>query len=129
MLEVIPPMISIPQDIEAAITHEGSDRTLPPRQQVGQILEVVPSMVSIPQSTEAAVLQPVARPVAMEPPRSRQDIKMEFAPTININGGGNASDVGSIVKAALREQYEQFMADLPRLFEDMQSNKRRLSYE
>ena len=54
---------------------------------------------------------------------------MGFAPTININGGGNTSDVGSIVKAALREQYEQFMADLPRLFEDIQANKRRLSYE
>lgn len=129
MLEVIPPMISIPQDIEAAIPHEGSNRTLPPRQQVGQILEVVPSMVSIPQSTEAAVLQPVARPVAMEPPRSRQDIKMEFNPTINITGAGNTSDVGAIVKAALKEQYEQFKAEFRRLHDEMEANKGRFSYE
>lgn len=114
---------------EAAIPLDGSSRALSLWQQAGQMLGVIPSMAAVPQSTGAVVPKPVSRPVAMEPPRSRQDIKMEFAPTININGGGNTSDVGSIVKAALREQYEQFMADLPRLFEEMQSNKRRLSYE
>ncbi|WP_297966661.1 phage tail tape measure protein [uncultured Anaerovibrio sp.] len=142
---------------EAAIPLDGSRRALSLWQQAGQMLGVlppipadyqntgaavssmptilrntemvIPSIPAVSQNTGAAIPRPVSRPVAMEPPRSRQDIKMEFAPTININGGGNASDVGSIVKAALREQYEQFMADLPRLFEEMQSNKRRLSYE
>ena len=112
---------------EAAIPLDGSRRALSLWQQAGQILGVIPSMSA--QSAGAAVPRPVSRPVAMEPPSHRQDIKMEFAPTININGSGNSSDVGSIVKAALREQYEQFMADLPRLVEDMQANKRRLSYE
>ena len=124
---VVPRPVSRPVAMEPPI--DGSQRALSLWQQAGQMLGVIPPMAAVPQSTGAAIPRPVSRPVAMEPPRSRQDIKMEFSPTININGGGNASDVGSIVKAALREQYEQFMADLPRLFEDMQSNKRRLSYE
>ncbi|WP_297569507.1 phage tail tape measure protein [uncultured Anaerovibrio sp.] len=126
---VVPKPVSRPVAMEAAIPLDGSRRALSLWQQAGQMLGVIPSMTAVPQSNGAAIPRPVSRPVVMEPPRSRQDIKMEFAPTININGGGNASDVGSIVKAALQEQYEQFMADLPRLFEEMQSNKRRLSYE
>ena len=114
---------------EAAIPLDGSRRALSLWQQAGQMLGVIPSMAAVPQSTGTAVPRPVSRPVAMEPPMARQDIKMEFNPTININGAGDSNNVGEIVKVALQEQYEQFMADLPRLFNDMQANKRRLSME
>lgn len=112
---------------EAAIPLDGSRRALSLWQQAGQMLGVMPANSAVPASSaNLAIPKPVARPVAMEPPSTRQEIKMEYSPTININGGGGGN-VEQIVKEALREQYEQFMANLPRMLDSLEANKKRLS--
>ena len=112
---------------EAAIPLDGSRRALSLWQQAGQMLGVMPTGVSnLDTSANMTMPKPVARPVAMEPPSTRQEIKMEFSPTINITGG-NAADVGEIVKQALREQAKEFEARFSSMLARAQANEKRLS--
>lgn len=112
---------------EAAIPIDGSQRALSLWQQAGQMLGVMPTGVSnLDTSGNMPIPKPVARPVAMEPPSTRQEIKMEFSPTINITGG-NAADVGEIVKQALREQAKEFEARFSSMLARAQANEKRLS--
>ena len=112
---------------EAAIPLDGSRRALSLWQQAGQMLGVMPTGVSnLDTSGNMPIPKPVARPVAMEPPSTRQEIKLEFSPTINITGG-NAADVGEIVKQALREQAKEFEARFSSMLARAQANEKRLS--
>ena len=112
---------------EAAIPIDGSQRAVSLWQQAGQMLGVMPTGVSnLDTSGNMPIPKPVARPVAMEPPSTRQEIKMEFSPTINITGG-NAADVGEIVKQALREQAKEFEARFSSMLARAQANEKRLS--
>ncbi|WP_295157123.1 phage tail tape measure protein [Selenomonas sp. AE3005] len=98
---------------EAAIPLDGSARALSLWQQAGQMMGAMPS--------GAAASRSVAMPVS-----NKKEVRLEYNPTITINGGGGA-DTEQMVKAALREQYEQFMANLPRMLDGLDANKKRLS--
>lgn len=98
---------------EAAIPLDGSARALSLWQQAGQMMGAMPS--------GAATSRSVAMPVS-----NKKEVRLEYNPTITINGGGGA-DTEQMVKAALREQYEQFMANLPRMLDGLDANKKRLS--
>ena len=59
---------------------------------------------------------------------SAENVTIDFDPTINVNGGGDAGVVG-MIRAALAEQKAQFEKELPAMLARVKTNERRLSYE
>lgn len=103
---------------EAAIPLDGSARALSLWQQAGQMLGAMPS-------ASASAATPVA---TARVTNSAENITIDFNPTINVNGGGDAGVVG-MIRAALAEQKAQFEKELPAMLARVKTNERRLSYE
>lgn len=87
-------------------------------EQAGHILGTIPGNAEAGPS-----------PVAVAPVSNRNtDVKLDFKPTINIQGN-TTPDVVDMIRQALNEQARQFEEALPRMIDDINANKRRLSYE
>lgn len=103
---------------EAAIPLDGSARALSLWQQAGQMMGAMPK-------ASVSASAPVA---AARVTNSAENITIDFNPTINVNGGGDAGVVG-MIRAALAEQKAQFEKELPAMLARVKTNERRLSYE
>lgn len=103
---------------EAAIPLDNSARAVSLWEQAGHILGTIPGNAEAGPS-----------PVAVAPVSNRNtDVKLDFKPTINIQGNATP-DVVDMIRQALNEQARQFEEALPRMIDDINANKRRLSYE
>lgn len=103
---------------EAAIPLDGSARALSLWQQAGQMMGAMPK-------ASVSASAPVA---AARVTNSAENITIDFNPTINVNGDGDAGVVG-MIRAALAEQKAQFEKELPAMLARVKTNERRLSYE
>lgn len=106
---------------EAAIPIDGSARALSLWRQTGEMLGIMPQM------TAATSVSTVDSVPSVAPLPSSGGIRIEYNPTIHIEGAADASVVEAL-KAELERQKRELMAMFPTLSQRQIERERRLSY-
>lgn len=122
---------------EAAIPLDGSSRAISLWRQAGEMLGVLPkSMPGIlpPDINTTAELaappteaQVAAAPVAREPYRETGDVKIEYKPTITIQGGAG-SEVVHQIQDILRQGKDELKALVLQVLREQEIKERRTSF-
>lgn len=124
------------QSAEAAIPLDGSRRAISLWMQAGARLGTLPQTASqlsavqaVPQVTQFAYEPQAAETnvVAAPAPQASAPVTLSFNPTITVQGGAG-QDVEAQVRRALEDFYVQMERRLPRMMDEAQASKRRLSY-